>query len=255
MKNLTGALRIGGVSLFLVAGASEALGAVTGDSVFLQAPATSPNSRGGTSSYFTPGSTFQRHIADGVILGQSATISSLRFWGFNGGTEPVASTRFRVSLWRGDGVSTNGLASAPGTRIFEQEFALSDPRMETFVIGEPLTAITRYEINLGSASTLSLQGGQRYWLAIAGSTEQGQGTLDQWAWGDAPVGSGFGAVYNVFSSNSWFSFEPLPGGGPQGGRAFELFAIPGPGPVGALGLLGLLHSRRAGCAGIGARRR
>lgn len=213
---------------------------VIGPSVYLQAPEAPGFSWGGTSSYFTPGLASTRHIALGFVLGETTTATSLRFWGLNIGTQAVVSTQFRVSVWRSDGVSNNGLAGSPGTLHYQETFALSGPQMEQSVYPGPETWATRYEINFGPAFTLT--GGERYWLSIAGSTEPGQSTLSWWGWADAQTGSGYGSVYNIFSNDSWVTFEPGPNSG--GRQAFELFGVPTPSALAAFGVAGVLATRR-----------
>lgn len=233
---------------------ASAHGAISGPSVYLQAPVTPAPGQGpggGTIAGFAPAELSPRHIADGVLLAQTTTITSLRFWGYNSGFLAAPSSRFRISVWLGDSVSSNGLPDAPGTLVFQQVIAITDPRVEQFIPPNPsgfVQGATRTEIDFGAGFTgLTLHAGLRYWLAIAGSEEPrpfGGGAMDQnWAWLDSTSGSGYGAVYNVFSSDSWFSFAPQPGV-PSGGRAFELFGVPTPGSAAALALAGIAITRR-----------
>ncbi|MFO0857972.1 MAG: hypothetical protein U0640_11510 [Phycisphaerales bacterium] len=210
--------------------ALPSLAAVTGTSAFLQAPAPPGFNWNGASSYFSPGETIRRDFAEGVLLSSESTVSSLRFWGRNIGSFPVASTQFRISVWRSDGLSSNGISGSPGTLHFEEIVSISDPRMEVFLYPGPLQGSDRYEINFGSAFTMNAN--ERYWIAIAGSTEPNQDF--RWGWADAPIGSGYTSVRNVFSIDSWFTFEPTPFS--TGGRAFEVFVVPTPNATAIVGI-------------------
>lgn len=214
--------------------------AVSGTSAYLQAPAAPGFNWGGASSHFDPNEAFRRDFAEGIVIDTTATVSSLRFWGKNLDTPPVPSTQFRISVWRSDGVSFNNIAGSPGTLHFEQIVSISDPRMQVIPYQGPLVGSDQYEIDFGAAFTMNAN--ERYWLSIAGSVEPDQ--YFRWAWADAPVGSGYTSVYNIFSSNSWFTFQP--NGFATAGQAFELFIVPSPAPATLLaaGLLVLIRRKR-----------
>jgi MYXO-CTERM domain-containing protein len=247
------AAMVGGVAVGLALAGAQ--GAVSGPSVYLQAPivpAPGQQPGGGLISGFAPAELSARHVAQGVLLAQTTSITSLRFWGYNSGFLAAPSSRFRISVWRGDSISSNGLPDAPGTLVFQQVIAITDPRVEQFIPPNPTgfaQEATRTEIDLGAGFTgLTLQGGQRYWLAIAGSEEArafGGGAMEQtWAWRDSTSSTGYSAVYNVFSADSWFSFAPQPGIPPGGGLAFEIFGVPTPGAAAVLALAGVTALRR-----------
>lgn len=191
---------------------------------------------GGSSSYY-PGD-YQRHIAEGFTLAQDADLSSVRFWGFAPGSFPVLPGGYKISLWKSDGLSDNGVAGSPGTLLFQQETLVTDARFSSQNEPASNAALTRYDIDLGA--TVRLNGGERYWISIAGRHEPDM--YFDWAWAGSDTSSGYWSGYNIFSSDSWFTLEPRPFA--TGGQAFELFAIPSPAATSLLAFAAVAVRRR-----------
>ncbi len=221
-------------SVVLACVSSHALASI---SIYQQGPLPPAGSWGGAASLYDPGSSANTHTADGFALTSAASLSSVRFWGryvWSGHPQPAA---FRVTIWNADGTDVNGLTGSPGSVLFAQTFAVAGPGfIHTPYVG-PLTGSDQYDIDLGAAVPLAAN--TRYWISFAGI-----GSLNDlpWAWAHSTTGQHLAGEYNVFSTDSWWTYQGSTG--PATGRAFELFEVPAPHAAFTMIVGSLLAARR-----------
>lgn len=175
----------------------------------------------------------EQYLAEGFEVPQASTISSISFWGKNPRpSNPIQG--FHIRVWNADGVSSNGVAQSPGTILFSQYVAWGSPNFThtSWPESEPLEFADQYDIEL--ETTLELAPDTRYYFAVA--------SLGHWGWGESQDTMHIAAYYNIFSFDSWYTFEPP--FGPLTGRAFELRGVPTPGGLSAILAAGVWVSRR-----------
>ena len=186
----------------------------------------------GFSSTFDPNAVFAFLAADNFTLGSSETIGQVRWWGNGdgfGSPNLVNFTSFTAKLHPRLG---NGL---PGPAVYSETFATGATNpVDTGLLSFNNTKVWQQTATLTTPQTL-LPG--QYFVSVGVQTYvDNHGAI--WFWNTSNQGDGFLAFDN-YDGAGWRQFtQPLD-------LSFELIAVPEPGSIGVISIMGAICLRRA----------
>ncbi len=214
------------------------------DIVLLSQPTVSDAAKVGlgfySSSHARPTRNYKR--GDDFRLSTAAEITRFRWWGLSEGRvfdDLRNFDQYTIEIY--EGVRSGDAGPLPAALLWSHTYAASSLAIVATGRVSATSGAAEHVYDATVPGVLSLDSGRDYILAVSARSANTRG--DAWQWQDGEAFGGHGANYS-YASRQWSSFQDTD-------SAFEIIGRPIPAP-GAIGLLSLLATRRAGRRARGA---